>query len=48
MTTPDEIRAQIEATRADLSTNVNTLADTVNPPTPQTTGGQGQGRSRRS
>jgi gas vesicle protein len=28
---PDAIRAQIESTRADLSTNVNTLADTVNP-----------------
>jgi hypothetical protein len=28
---PDQIREQIERTRADLSSNVNTLADTVNP-----------------
>src|SRR3978361_376456 len=28
---PDEIRAQIERTRSNLSTDVNTLADTVNP-----------------
>jgi Protein of unknown function (DUF3618) len=28
---PDEIREQIERTRADLSDNVNALADTVNP-----------------
>ena len=28
---PDEIRAEIERTRAGLSDNVNTLADTVNP-----------------
>lgn len=28
---PDEIRAQIERTRADLSENVNALADSVNP-----------------
>lgn len=28
---PDEIRAEIERTRADLSHNVNTLADSVNP-----------------
>ena len=28
---PDEIREQIERTRADLSQNVNSLADTVNP-----------------
>ena len=28
---PDEIRQEIERTRADLSNNVNTLADTVNP-----------------
>jgi len=31
VTDPDQIRARIEETRADLSTNVNTLADTVNP-----------------
>jgi ElaB/YqjD/DUF883 family membrane-anchored ribosome-binding protein len=28
---PNEIRAQIERTRGNLSTDVNTLADTVNP-----------------
>jgi hypothetical protein len=28
---PDEIRAQIERTRSNLSTDVNTLADTVSP-----------------
>ena len=28
---PDEIRAEIERTRADLSDNVNALADSVNP-----------------
>jgi ElaB/YqjD/DUF883 family membrane-anchored ribosome-binding protein len=28
---PDEIRAQIEQTRSNLSTDVNSLADTVNP-----------------
>jgi len=28
---PDQIREEIERTRADLSSNVNTLADSVNP-----------------
>lgn len=28
---PDQIRAEIEATRGDLSSNVNALADSVNP-----------------
>ena len=28
---PDEIRADIERTRAELSRNVDTLGDTVNP-----------------
>ena len=31
MTNPDQIREEIEATRRDLSDNVNSLADTVNP-----------------
>lgn len=31
MSNPDDIRAEIDATRADLSHNLNTLADTVNP-----------------
>lgn len=31
MSDPDEIRAHIEQTRTNLSTDVNTLADTVNP-----------------
>jgi ElaB/YqjD/DUF883 family membrane-anchored ribosome-binding protein len=31
MSDPDEIRAQIEQTRSNLSTDVNSLADSVNP-----------------